>query len=175
VIGCDYSNAKSIAKEVEAFLFIGGGLFHALGVALSTMKPTVVAEPYEGRAFSVDEEAGKSLKKRWASIQEALNAKNYAVLIGLKPGQKRLEQALQIKQKLEQKGKTAYLFAVNEVTPEMLMEFPTIDAYVNTACPRLSIDDSSRFQKPILTFDESLVVVGELSWEELCRKGLLEK
>jgi 2-(3-amino-3-carboxypropyl)histidine synthase len=54
------------------------------------------------------------------------------------------------------------------------MEFPTIDAYVNTACPRLSLDDASRFRKPVLTPNEALVVAGELTWEELCRRGLLE-
>jgi 2-(3-amino-3-carboxypropyl)histidine synthase len=174
VIGCDYGNAGSIAKGVEAFLFVGGGTFHALGVALSTSKPTVVADPYDNRAFSVDKEAEKIVKQRWASIKEAKEAKNLAILVGLKPGQKKLEQALSVKDRLEKKGKTVFLFAVREVTPEMLIEFPTVDAYVNTACPRISVDDASKFRKPVLTVNEALVVVGELSWEELCRKGLLE-
>ena len=174
VIGCDYSNAKSIANDVEAFLFIGGGKFHALGVALSTSKPTIVADPYEKRAYSVDKEAEKIIKQRWASIEEAKKAKTFAVLVGLKPGQKKLEEALDVKKKLEESGKTACLFVAKEVTPEVLMEFPTVEAYVNTACPRVSLDDASKFQKPVLTVNEALVVVGELSWEELCRKDLFE-
>jgi 2-(3-amino-3-carboxypropyl)histidine synthase len=174
VIGCDYSNAKSVAKDVEAFLFIGGGRFHALGVALSTSKPTVVADPYEKRAYSIDKEAERVIKQRWASIEKAMTAKNYAVLVGLKPGQKKFEEALAVKKKLEERGKTACLFVAKEVTPEVLMEFPTVDAYVNTACPRVSLDDASKFQKPVLTVNEASVVIGELSWEELCRKGLFE-
>jgi 2-(3-amino-3-carboxypropyl)histidine synthase len=174
VIGCDYSNAISIAKDVEAFLFVGGGLFHALGVALSTSKPTIVVDPYDNTAFSVDKEAEKIFKQRWASIEEARKGKNFAVLVGLKPGQKRLEEALQIKQKLEENGKTACLFAVKDITPEVLMEFPTIDAFVNTACPRISLDDAVKFKKPVLTANEALVVVDKLSWEELCKRGLLE-
>ena len=174
VIGCDYSNAKSIASEVEAFLFVGGGRFHALGVALSTSKPTIVADPYEKKAFSVNEEAKKILKQRWASIEEAKKAKTFAVLVGLKPGQKRLEAALGIKEKLEKSGKAAYLFAVKNITPEVLMNFPTVDTYLNTACPRLSLDDASKFQKPVLTMNEALVVIDELSWEKLCRNGLFE-
>ncbi|MEM2117411.1 MAG: diphthamide biosynthesis enzyme Dph2 [Candidatus Bathyarchaeia archaeon] len=174
VIGCDYSNAKSIAKDVEAFLFVGGGRFHALGVALSTSKPTIVADPYENRAYPIDEEAAKILKQRWASIEEAQKAKSTAVLIGLKPGQRRFDEALNLKRKLEENGKTAFLFVVREVTPEVLMEFPTVDAYVNTACPRISLDDASKFPNPVLTVNEARVVVGELSWEELCRKGLFE-
>ena len=174
VIGCDYSNAVSIAKDIEAFLFVGGGRFHAIGVALSTSKPTVIADPYDNTAASVDEEAERILKQRWAQIQEAKKAKTFAVLVGMKPGQKRLEEASQLKEKLEKERKTAYLFALKEITSEALMEFPSIDASVHTACPRISLDDAARFRKPMLTANEALVVVGKLSWEELCRKGLLE-
>jgi len=174
VIGCDYSNVKSIANEVEAFLFIGGGHFHALGIALATSKPTIVADPYEKRAYAVDSEAQKILKQRWASIEEAKKARTFAVFVGLKPGQKRLDEALGLKEKLEKSGKTAYLFAVREILPEVIMEFPTVEAYVDTACPRISLDDASRFPKPVLTENETLVVLGELAWEELLRKGLFE-
>jgi 2-(3-amino-3-carboxypropyl)histidine synthase len=174
VIGCDYSNAISIAKDVEAFLFVGGGQFHAVGVALSTLKPTIVADPYDKTAFSVDREAEKILKQRWACIEEAKKAKTFAVLVGLKIGQKRLEEALHVKERLQENGKTAHLFAIREVVPEALLEFPTVDAFVNTACPRISLDDAARFKKPVLTINEALVVAGKLSWEELCKKGLLE-
>jgi len=171
VVGCDYSNAKSIAEDVEGFLFIGGGRFHALGLALATSKPTVVADPYEKRAYTMNEEAQKIQKQRWASIQEAQKAKTFAVLVGLKPGQKRLEEALTIREKLEKAGKDAYIFAIREITPETVMNFPTVDAYVNTACPRISLDAPSKFQKPMLTLNETLVVVGEISWKELCKMG----
>jgi len=171
VVGCDYSNAKSIAEDVEGFLFIGGGHFHALGLALATSKPTVVADPYEKRAYQIDEEAQKVQKQRWASIQEAQKAKTFAVLVGLKPGQKRFEEALTIREKLEKVGKDPYLFAVREIAPEIVMNFPTVEAYVNTACPRISIDAPSKFQKPMLTLNEALVVVGEISWRELCKRG----
>ncbi len=174
IVGCDYSNVISIAKDVEAFLFLGGGQFHALGVAISTSKPTVVADPFDDRAFSVDAEAEKIFKQRWASIEEAKKAKNFGVLIGIKPMQRRLEEALAVKEKLEEDGKTVHLLAAKEITPEVLMEFPTIEAFVNTACPRISLDDASKFRKPVLTANEALVVVGRLSWEELCKKGLLE-
>ena len=174
IVGCDYSNVISIAKDVEAFLFLGGGQFHALGVAISTSKPTIVADPFDDRAFSVDSEAEKIFKQRWASIEEAKKAKNFGVLIGIKPMQKRLEEALAIKERLEEDGKIVHLLAAKEITPEILMEFPTLEAFVNTACPRISLDDASKFRKPVLTTNEALVVVGKLSWEELCKKGLLE-
>ena len=174
VLGCDYSNVKSVANGVDAFLFVGGGRFHALGIALSTAKPTIIADPYENRAYSIDEEAQKILKQRWTCIEEAKRAKTFGVLVGLKLGQKRLEDALKIKEIAEKNGKTAFLFAIKEILPEALMEFPSVDAYVNTACPRVSLEAPSKFLKPVLTINEFMVVCGESSWETLLKKGLFE-
>jgi len=171
VMGCDYSNAKAIERDVEAFLFLGGGKFHAIGLELATAKPVVVADPYEKRAYAVDHEVGRIRKQRWATIYTAKKAENFGVLIGLKSGQEKFDKALQIKEKLEKKGRRAALLALREITPEALMQFPTIDAFVNTACPRISLDDASKFIKPVLTLSEASVVLGEMSWEKLCKRG----
>jgi 2-(3-amino-3-carboxypropyl)histidine synthase len=174
VSGCDYSNVRSVANDVEVFLFIGGGRFHALGVALSSSKPTIIADPYEKRAYSIDEKAKKILKQRWVCVEEAKHATTFGVLVGLKLGQKRLDDALRIKETAEKNGKMAFLFAIREILPEALMEFPTVDAYVNTACPRISLDAPSKFLKPVLTVNEFRVVSGESSWKNLLKKGLFE-
>ncbi len=174
VTGCNYSNAVSVAKEADAFLFVGGGVFHALGVGLATSKPTVAADPYERRAFSVDEEAKKILKQRWTSIREAEKTRCFGVLIGLKIGQRRVDEALSVKKKLEKKGKSVTLMALREVTSEALMEFPSLEAFVNTACPRIALDTASKFHRPVLTVNEALVVAGELTWEQLVKEGLFE-
>jgi len=174
VIGCDYSNVKSIVDEVDAYLFVGGGIFHALGISLSTSKPTIVVDPYDNRAFSVNNNAQKILKQHWACIEQAKNAKNIGIIIGLKLGQKRFEDALKIKELIEKHGKTAHLIAIREVTPESLLEFPTIEAYVNTACPRISLDAPEKFTKPILTINEFMVAIGEATWQNMLKKGLFE-
>jgi 2-(3-amino-3-carboxypropyl)histidine synthase len=172
VTGCDYSNAKSVSKEIEAFLFVGGGRFHALGAALAAAKPTIIADPFEKRAYSIEKEAQRILRQRWASICEAEKGESFGVLVGLKAGQKKLDEALKIKEKLEKSGRKATLLAVREITSEVLMQFPGIDAFVNTACPRVSLDEASKFLKPVLTSNEAFVLLGETDWEELCRKGL---
>jgi 2-(3-amino-3-carboxypropyl)histidine synthase len=174
VSGCNYSNAKSISGEVEAFLFVGGGIFHALGIALNTSKPTIIADPYDNRAYQINAEAQKILKQRFAIIQEAKNAKKFGIFVGLKPGQKHLDSAMRMKELAEKNGKIAYLMAAREINPETLLEFPSIDAYVNTACPRVSLEATGKFQKPVLTVNEFMVVCGEFSWENMLKKGLFE-
>ncbi len=174
VIGCNYSNVKTVADQVDAFLFIGGGIFHALGIALGTSKPTIIADPYDNRAYSITDQAQRLLKQRFASIQEAANAKTFGILVGLKPGQKHLERALWVKALAEKNGREAFILAGRELTPETLLEFPSIDAFVNTACPRISLDTPGKFQKPILTVNEFMVICGEDSWENMLKKGLFE-
>jgi 2-(3-amino-3-carboxypropyl)histidine synthase len=100
-----------------------------------------------------------------------MRAELFGVLVGLKSGQKRFDEASRISDKLKKKRKKSYLLAVREITPEILLGFPTIDAYVNTACQRISLDDASRFHKPVLTEKEALVVIGEITWEQLLKRG----
>ena len=172
VIGCNFRNAVSISGDVDAFLFVGGGRFHALGVALSTSKPTYVADPYLNSVYSVDEEARKIIRQRFASIVEARKAENFGVIVSLKTGQLRFNSAVEIAEMLRDEGKKVTILTLREITPEVLSQFPTIEAYVNTACPRVSLDDASRFNVPILTISETLVLLGKLSWEDLCKGGL---
>ncbi len=174
VIGCDFSNVKSIAKDVDAFLFIGGGKFHALGIALGTSKPTVIADPYSGTAYAISEETKKILKQRYASIEEASRAKTLGIIVSLKIGQNRLDQALKIKSASERMKKDVCLLAMKEILPEVLAEFPSVDAFINTACPRISLDDASKFNKPVLTQQEFKVISGESTWETLLKEGLFE-
>ena len=171
VIGCDFGNAQSVSEEVEGYLFVGGGRFHAMGVALATGKPTVIADPYEEIAYPIQDDARRVIMQRWGNISAAKEAKSFGVLISLKNGQMRLGAALGIKEKLEQNGRKATLLALREVTTSALMQFPSIDAFVNTACPRLSLDDAPPSGKPLLYLNEALVLLGEMTWEELLRRG----
>ncbi len=141
---------------------------------MATSKPTIIADPYSQAAYAIDAEVQRILKQRFASIRQAQDAKSYGILISLKPGQKHFEEALKIKETIEKMDKAAYLFAVREVLPEVLNEFPTIDAFVNTACPRISLDDASKFKKPVLTVNEFKVISGEFTWENVLKKGLFE-
>jgi 2-(3-amino-3-carboxypropyl)histidine synthase len=171
VLGCEFRNARVVSEKVDSYLFVGGGRFHALGVAIATGKPTIIVDPYEKRAYPIHDEVSTIIKQRWASISEAGEAESFGVLISLKSGQMKLGSAIKLKEKLEQKGLTAILFASREVTPSALMQFPELDAFINTACPRLSLDDTSNFRKPLLSLNEALVLLGELKWEELLRSG----
>ncbi|MHA1207685.1 MAG: diphthamide biosynthesis enzyme Dph2 [Candidatus Freyarchaeota archaeon] len=151
VLGCDLSSVENL--DADQFLFIGGGSFHPLGIALATGKNVVAADPYSGKVADVKEEAKKVLMQRYAQISKARNATKFGVVIGLKFGQINLELGRRIKNKIESKGKEAYLLAANEITSERFYGLD-IEALVITACPRIAIEDGPQFRIPVLTSKE---------------------
>jgi len=171
VLGCDFSAAKAVADEVDGFLFIGGGDFHPLGLALATGKPVVAADPYLNRVGRVNSLLKRVLKQRWAAICKAREAATIGVIVGLKLGQLNLEKALEIKKEIEELGKKAVILCLHEVTPENMASLYTLGALIDTACPRIAIDDASRFRQPILTLDEAEVMLGRRSWENYVGEG----
>ncbi|ADP77808.1 diphthamide biosynthesis protein [Methanothermus fervidus DSM 2088] len=164
VLGCNFSSVKNL--DVDTYLFIGGGNFHALGIKLATKKPVVIVDPYEGEVRNIERFAKKIMKIRFAKIIKAQKAKTWGILMSSKPGQLRQELALKLKNKLKAHGKKSFLIILDNIVPEFLQSFTGIDAFVSTACPRIAIDDSYLFKKPVLTPKELEIVLGERSWEE---------
>ncbi len=82
----------------------------------------------------------------------------------MKTGQFELSKAIALKRKTVEKGLKAYLITMNEITEDNLLAF-NVDAFVNTACPRL-VEDFTHFKKPVLSIKEFEVVLGEMRWED---------
>ena len=161
VLGCNFSSARAI--DVDEYLYIGGGAFHALGVALATGKRVIAADPFLHRTSIPD--ANLIVKQRYALITKALDARTFCVLAGTKTGQRRLDLAFDLAEQAIERGYDAYTVTINELTPWTLYQFPA-EAYVNTACPRVTIDDATRFKAPMLTPIEFEMVIGKRDLSE---------
>jgi len=174
ILGCDLTAAKDVADKVEGFIVISGGNFHGLGVQLTTGKKTVVADPFLNEARILDELVKATIRKRWIQISRFSECKNIGVLLILKSGQLNLKLAEKMKNEIEKKKKKSILICVREVTPENLNSFIDVEAFVNTGCPRIPIEDQLKFEKPILNPEEALIGLGVIPWENY-GKTLLEK
>ncbi len=172
VLGCDYFGLRKLQSQVDSFLIVGS-YFHGLGAALSVEKTAILADPYDGTVRSLDTDRDRIIRQRYAMIEKARRSERFGIIVSTKPGQCNPQIALSIRNQLEEKGKTAVLLYADEILPEKLMDFTDIDAFVDTACPRLALDDPERFPKPILTRDEIMVAVGAWTWEELLERGLV--
>lgn len=163
VLGCNYSGDDT---SIGHYFFLGSGDFHPHGLVLHTGKPLAMLDPYTGDASEMSlEKIERILRQRFGLIISSDKANSFGILIGEKPGQMRRGVALRLKKLLEKHGKKGYLLALEHIGPE-LIDFYPVDAFVNTACPRIAIDDSVRYAKPLLTPFELEVVLGERKWEE---------
>ncbi|MAY04045.1 MAG: diphthamide biosynthesis enzyme Dph2 [Euryarchaeota archaeon] len=162
VLGCNYSGDDD---TIGHYLFLGSGDFHPIGLVLHTGKPLAMLDPYSGDAIEMSfERIERILRQRFGLIMSSMDAQKFGILIGEKPGQMRRTLALRMKRLLEKHGKKGYLLALEHVGPE-LIDFYPVDAFVNTACPRIAIDDAVKYAKPLITPFELEVALGEKKWE----------
>lgn len=162
VLGCNYSGDDD---TIGHYLFLGSGDFHPIGLVLHTGKPLAMLDPYSGDAIEMSfQRIERILRQRFGLIMSSMDAQKFGILIGEKPGQMRRTLALRMKRLLEKHGKKGYLLALEHVGPE-LIDFYPVDAFVNTACPRIAIDDAVKYAKPLITPFELEVALGEKKWE----------
>ncbi len=165
VLGCDWGSARSVVENVDGFLYIGTGEFHPLGVGLATGEKVVSINPVTEEFEKLEPELDDFLKKRMALIARAESGEEFGILVSTKNGQNRLELAEKLCTELEENGYNSYILAFDDISLEVLEDFQ-LDAYVNTACPRIPFSDQDLVQKPVLTPFEVRVMLGEEEWEE---------
>ncbi|MFQ3320736.1 MAG: 2-(3-amino-3-carboxypropyl)histidine synthase [Natronomonas sp.] len=158
VLGCNYASADVDADQI---LYVGGGKFHPLGLAMEHPdKKVVIADPVNNVVTVADTE--KFLKQRYAAVHKAMDAEEWGVIFCTKIGQGRWETA----EEIVENNENAYLITMDEVTPDRLTNFG-LDAYVNTGCPRITTDDGPQFKQPMLTPQEYRIAIGEEPLENL--------
>lgn len=138
-------------KKVDAWIVVSAGKFHALGLALASKKPVHNLDLEAGKVYSM-----KELKQKTKKIMEwnkslLAEANTIGIIVSWKKGQ--MIKPYKVKKKLEKMGKKIYLLAFDEVKPDKL-EGLKLDLLINTACPRVAIDDIARFKVPIINFFE---------------------
>lgn len=171
VVGCEYSGLKAIEKEVDAYVIMGNN-FHSMGAALAVEKPVVLIDVYNHEVTNMAGIRDKILKQRAISIDKFKDAKKIGILVEIKPGQKFGSPKFLV-DRIEKQGKECVIITMNELTPDKLDNFYYIDCFVELACPRIAVDDFAKYRKPIITFREALVGLGEKTWDEILEKGIL--
>lgn len=146
ILGCNIKNAEKINKKVNAFLYIGSGKFHPLLVAAKLKKPVYIANPLTNEISRVSKEEIENFKKRKkGAVLRFLNSKKFGILVSTKPGQNNLKNAVNLEKRL----KNSFIFITNEIRQEYLDNFPDIECWINTACPRIILPKMINYEDVI--------------------------
>jgi 2-(3-amino-3-carboxypropyl)histidine synthase len=161
ILGCDVGSAVSVDRDVDAHVYFGGGMFHPLGALLNTKKPFLVVEPFTNTVRFIDDYREKYRKRSRGKMLSLLDAKNFGILVSTKNGQYNMNLAKILKNSIEKAGLTGEILVANTFDFVSLNNTRGFDAFVNTACPRIGIDDddAARASIPILTANELMQVI----------------
>jgi 2-(3-amino-3-carboxypropyl)histidine synthase len=141
VLGCNANNAKG---DYDQYLYIGSGKFHPIRIALETNKPVYIYNPFTKQFKQIDNKEIIKIKKRIkGSYLKYLNAKKIGIITTTK--------SQNFKSNFNFKNKKVYYFMCNNITNQ-IENFPDIEVWVNTACPRLAYE--GEFNAPIINMED---------------------
>lgn len=153
VLGC---TAPKLDPTINTILFICDGRFHL--EALMIANPTVEAFRYDPYSRKMTHEAyafDEMYDQRWSAIKKTAEIMKSGGTLGFvlgtlgRQGNERVFDTLI--DRLQNNTKSDYVkVLMPEVLQEHLTAFENVDAWIQVACPRLSIDWGSAFQKPLL-------------------------
>ncbi len=178
LLGCDnYHSSLNLSStelvNLDAYLYIGDGQFHPLALVyaqknLPDKKEIVGNDPIQNKLFLVNEQQVKTiLDLSRSSLMKFWQATKIGVIITIKPGQEQLQASLALEKKFPHKK--YYYFIDNNISFDQLENFPFIEVWVNTACPRIGLDDQKNFSKGVINLNDALAA------EELLRQATVGK
>ena len=149
ILGC---NISSIAKNsVEKIFIISSGKFYGLYPYFKIKKPIYLVDIERGMVLDLEKEARKIDKIKEWNKKVFSEAKKVGLLVSWKKGQIRNWEEVYLR--FKESGKEVYVLAFDELEEKML-EGLKLDILINLACPRIGIDDISRFKIPILNLED---------------------
>lgn len=163
LLGCYYYRHVKLRENVDAYIVVAGGYFHALGLglALAGAKPVLRVDPYTSSVEDISGLVARTLAKRYWVMRQAVEASRFGIVLGLLPGQYRPWIAEHIARLVKKHGGRYRFILARYVTREYLDNLSPgdYDVFVMVSCPRLAIEDLSDYWKPVLTPAEARIVL----------------
>ena len=165
VLGC---TAPQLPSDVDGVLYVGDGRFHleAIMIANPQLQGSYFRyDPYSKRFSLEGYNHSEMHQRRKAAIESARHARRFGLILGTLGRQGSPAVLDDMRAKLDQHKLPYITVLMSEIKPAKLAKFEGIDVWVQVSCPRLSIDWSGAFDRPILTPYELNVALGEIAWQ----------
>lgn len=160
VLGC--TSAHLEPDQFDAMIYIGDGRFHLESAMIHNPKiPAYRYDPYSRKFTREGYDKKQMVEVRQDAVNKARHAKKFGIILGALGRQGNNSTVDQMEEKLKANGKTVVKIILSEIFPQKVAMFDDIDAFVQVACPRLSIDWGYAFDKPLLTPYETMVLLNE--------------
>jgi len=136
ILGCRQEQAQEVMDKVDGFLYIGTGYFHPIGLYLTTKMPILCYNPQTQQVTPLEQSrVDEFLNIKKKAKLRFLKAENVGIIVSSKTGQNGIASAMRLKKRTDKKF---FIFAVDTLNYNELQNFPWIECWVNTACPRIA-------------------------------------
>ena len=167
ILGCLSRALYKYTRNFDKIYFIGGGKFHALGLALYSGKQTFLLDIHRKNIVSLGEEARKFKSLIMWNIYRAMDSNVFGIIAGKSGLQNMIGHVNTIKNLLDRHRKNYVTLYLDRFDENILDRHRDLDAFVVGSCPRIAIDDITRVKKPILNLEQLLILFGYKRFEEV--------
>ncbi|GAA5923158.1 2-(3-amino-3-carboxypropyl)histidine synthase [Sporobolomyces koalae] len=184
ILGC---TAPILANDIDALLYVGDGRFHLESIMIANPQvPAFRYDPYTKRLTRELYDHQEMRQMRGQAVLQARNSLNevqddqgtkkdaWGIVLGTLGRQGNLRVLKSVTKHLESPPSTTTAvstrqtsaptpfipFLLSELSPAKLSLLTGISTFVQTSCPRLSIDWGYAFPKPLLSPYEASVAMG---------------
>ncbi|GKV23874.1 hypothetical protein SLEP1_g33557 [Rubroshorea leprosula] len=171
VLGCTAPKVTPVVNANESVLvFVADGRFHL--EAFMIANPGIRAfryDPYLGKLFLEEYDHRGMRENRRTAIEMAKRATSWGIVLGTLGRQGNPKVLERLEGKMMEKGFDYTVILMSEISPTRVKLFEdSVDAWIQIACPRLSIDWGDAFDKPLLTTFEAEIALGFIPgwWEK---------
>lgn len=166
VLGC----TSPAVVDADAVVFVCDGRFH--------LESAMIQNPHVKHGFFRYDPFYRTLtqegfahaemhRQRRAAIEAAKGAAFVGLILGTLGRQGSSGVLEELERVLDKRGVPYFTLLLSEVSPERLALFRDVDAWVQVACPRLSLDWGDAYVKPLLTPYEAHVAFGDYTYKDV--------
>eukprot|EP01116_Phalansterium_solitarium_P007440 TRINITY_DN20100_c0_g1_i1.p1 TRINITY_DN20100_c0_g1~~TRINITY_DN20100_c0_g1_i1.p1 ORF type:complete len:449 (+),score=140.11 TRINITY_DN20100_c0_g1_i1:63-1409(+) len=162
ILGC----TSPQIRDRDVLIYLGDGKFHLESVMISN--PHLQAYRYDpySKVFSREKyETEQMHAMRKQAIETASSARKFGIILGTLGRQGSTRVLTHLEDRLKAKGIEYVVVLLSEIFPAKLDMFAEVDAWIQIACPRLSIDWGYAFTKPLLNPYEAEVALNAIAWQ----------
>ncbi|XP_046963897.1 2-(3-amino-3-carboxypropyl)histidine synthase subunit 1 [Vanessa cardui] len=159
ILGCTAPKLNS-----DNIIYLGDGRFHLESIMIANPNiPAYKYDPYDKKFTSETYDHQLMQENRKNHVRIAENASEFGLILGTLGRQGSTKVLGNLEKQIQNSGKKYVKILLSEIFPSKLALF-SLGAFVQVACPRLSIDWGTAFPKPLLTPYEFSVSLGNSKW-----------
>mmetsp|Transcript_28687 Transcript_28687/g.82061 ORF Transcript_28687/g.82061 Transcript_28687/m.82061 type:complete len:355 (+) Transcript_28687:324-1388(+) len=165
-LGC----TSPVLGDVDAVVFVCDGRFHLESAMIQNPHVRDGFFQYDPCMFTLTREGFAHSQMhgiRRAAIEAAKGASMVGLILGTLGRQGSSGVLEEVERLLERRGLPHLTLLVSEISPERLALFRDVGAWVQVACPRLSLDWGEAYAAPLLTPYEAHVAFGDVAYKDV--------